>query len=76
MALKLARLLDRTPIKVTMLIDQELHARLLNYARLYEEAYGAEAKIEELAPAMIEGFIDSDRYFRGASKRKKSAKGA
>lgn len=76
MALKLTKLPDRTPVKLTIALEPELHARLLAYARLYEDAYGAGAKVEDLAPVMVQRFIDSDRYFcRATNNRSKPAKG-
>jgi hypothetical protein len=50
--LRLARLPDRTPIKVTLAL----------------ETYGETARIEDLAPLMLRKFLDSDRHFRRARK--------
>lgn len=61
--LKLARLPDRTPIKVGIVILPELNARLSAYAAAYASAYGAEESIAELIPAMLSAFLDSDREF-------------
>lgn len=76
MTLKLSKLADRTPVKLTLALDPDLHARLADYARLYQEAYGEPARIEDLAPAMLARFLDGDRYFRRARKEKlKPARG-
>ena len=61
--LKLARLPDRTPIKLTISLSPELHQSLADYAVLYAETYGREEPISELIPAMLAGFLESDRTF-------------
>lgn len=66
--LKLARLPDRTPIKLTVLVLPELHQALADYAALYAEAYGREEPIAELVPAMLASFLESDRAFRARAK--------
>jgi hypothetical protein len=64
--LRLAKLPDRTPIKLTINVLPDLHARLDAYATLYAEAYGASEPIAELIPAMLSTFLDSDRVFSRA----------
>lgn len=66
--LRLARLPDRTPIKVTLALDPELHVRLQEYAAIYQETYGETARIEDLAPVMLQKFLDGDRHFRRVRK--------
>jgi hypothetical protein len=61
--LKLAKLPDRTPVKVTISVPPDLHQALLDYAVLYAEAYGREETITELIPAMLTSFLESDRAF-------------
>jgi len=61
--LKLARLPDRTPIKLAITITPDLHQMLQQYAALYAEAYGREESVTELVPAMLAAFLDSDRIF-------------
>lgn len=74
--LKLARIPDRTPVKLTILVPPELNEALSDYAAAYHEAYGAGAPVAELVPAMLASFIESDRAFirgrqaRGQEKRK------
>ena len=67
-ALKLAKLPDRTPVKMTIGILPELHARLEAYAQLYAESYGAVEQIAELIPAMLTVFLDSDREFASKAR--------
>lgn len=62
--LKLGRLPDRTPVKLTINVRPELHQSLIEYAALYAENYGREEPISELIPAMLSGFLDSDRGFQ------------
>lgn len=66
--LKLARLPDRTPVKLTISVLPDLHQRIGAYAAAYAQAYGSEEPITELIPAMLASFLDSDRDF--ARRRK------
>ncbi len=61
--LKLAKLPDRTPVKVTIMITPALHANLARYADLYAASYDHSASISDLIPAMLEAFLASDRAF-------------
>lgn len=61
--LKLGKLPDRTPTKLSITITPDLYQTLRDYARLYAEAYGQEEPIAELIPAMLTAFLDSDRSF-------------
>lgn len=67
--LKLAKLPDRNPVKVTIGILPELHARLEAYVRLYADTYGVAEPIAELIPAMLALFLDSDREFVRAERK-------
>jgi hypothetical protein len=62
--IKLGKLPDRTPLKVTINLLPELHAALTDYARLYAAAYGREETIADLVPAMLAAFLESDRAFQ------------
>lgn len=69
--LKLARIPDRTPVKLTILVPPELNEALQDYAAAYQAAYGASAPVAELVPFMLASFIDSDREFaRGRQTRR------
>lgn len=61
--LKLARLPDRTPVKLAITVTPDLHQMLQQYATLYAEAYGREESVTELVPAMLAAFLESDRTF-------------
>ena len=64
--LKLARLPDRTPIKLGISVLPDLHQDLLDYAAHYARAYGTEVQVGELIPAMLASFIEGDRAFQRA----------
>jgi hypothetical protein len=66
--LKLAKLPDRTPIKITIVASPELNRSLHAYARLYQEKYGAAETVPELIPYILESFLESDRTFAKARK--------
>jgi len=61
--LKLARLPDRTPVRITILISPDLNQALGAYAELYRESYGQAEAVQELIPAMLASFLESDRAF-------------
>ena len=59
--LKLGKLSDRTPVKLT--ITPDLQAALQAYAAIYTATYGVEESVSDLVPAMLATFLDSDRAF-------------
>lgn len=61
--LKLGKLPDRTPSKLTILVTPELKRSLDDYARLYRETYGQSETVAELVPHMLATFLSSDRAF-------------
>jgi hypothetical protein len=61
--LKLGRLPDRTPVKMSIVIAPELHAALQAYASIYALTYGVEEPLTELVPAMLSAFLETDRSF-------------
>lgn len=67
--LKLSRLPDRKPVKLTIHVLPELKAALSDYAAAYEEAYGARESVADLIPYMLQSFLDSDRGFTRARRR-------
>ncbi|MES1983369.1 MAG: DUF2274 domain-containing protein [Pseudomonadota bacterium] len=66
--LKLAKLPDRTPVKLALTITPDLQNALRDYAA-YAQAYGTEEPIAELIPAMLAAFLESDRSFIRARER-------
>ena len=61
--LRLRKLPDRTPVKLTVSLSPELHQALLDYAALYGEVYGQEEPLAELIPAMLGSFLEADKAF-------------
>ncbi|MEI9996783.1 MAG: DUF2274 domain-containing protein [Rhizomicrobium sp.] len=68
MALRLAKLPDRTPVKVTMTVSPELHRMLQEYAAFYTKTYGSEEAVAELCPYMLQTFMEADKGFQKARK--------
>jgi hypothetical protein len=61
--LRLRKLPDRTPVRLTVTVSPELHRALLDYAALYEEVYGHAEPLGELIPAMLASFLEADKAF-------------
>lgn len=68
--LKLPKLPDRTPVKLTITINPELHQQLQSYAALYQETYGTTEPVADLIPYMLSVFLDSDRTYSKNQKNK------
>lgn len=68
--LKLAKLPDRTPVKITISVSPTLKNDLDSYAEAYRRAYGEKEvePINELIPYILQSFLDSDRGFAKARK--------
>ncbi len=71
--LRLARLPDRTPVKITVSLSPELNQALATYAELYRESYGQQEPVHELIPAMLASFLESDKAF---ARRRRGQSGA
>jgi hypothetical protein len=71
--LKLSKLPDRTPVKLTISIPPELKHALDDYAAAYATTYGQQESVADLIPFMLSDFLDSDRAFlrsrRGQTER-------
>ncbi len=64
--LKLAKLPDRTPVKLMITVSPELNQMLLAYQAAYKAAYlkaDEEESLAALLPFMIQSFLESDRNF-------------
>jgi hypothetical protein len=66
--LKLGKLPDRTPVKITITVSPDLNLALGEYAEVYRSAYGEAETIAELIPFMLGAFLDSDRGFAKARR--------
>jgi hypothetical protein len=61
--LKLPKLPDRTPVKMTIVISPDVNNALRDYAALYKQVYGSAEPITELVPAILARLLESDRIF-------------
>lgn len=61
--LKLGRLPDRTPVRMSFQAHPELARALQAYAELYRETYGHVEAVSDLIPYMLESFLAGDRAF-------------
>lgn len=68
MPLRIAKLTDMKPTKLTLTIDAGLQSGLRDYAKIYAETYGESASIEQLAPVMLQSFLNRDAAFKRARK--------
>lgn len=66
--LKLARLPDRVPVKLTITVQPDLAQALREYAAVYHATYGEAESVEELVPFMLTSFLEGDRGFAKARK--------
>ncbi len=68
--LELAKLPDRTPIKLVITVTPDLNDALADYADAYRETYGQSETVADLAPHMLRAFLDSDRGFAKKKARR------
>lgn len=66
--LKLSKLPDRTPVKLSIQISPDLDRQLQAYAGAYKETYGDDEKVVDLVPFMLQKFLDGDRKFLQRAK--------
>ena len=66
--LRIGKLPDLTPVKMTVSLDREVHDMLQDYARIYSDSYGEAIKPTELVPSMIANFLATDNGFKRARK--------
>jgi hypothetical protein len=62
--LRLSKLPDRTPVKISISVTPDLHAALTAYADAYQATYDSTENVAELIPYMLTAFIESDSGFR------------
>ena len=62
-AIRLAKLPDRNPVKLSIQIMPELHNDLTRYAELYASTYGVDEPVTERIPHMLRAYLQSDRSF-------------
>jgi hypothetical protein len=66
--LKLAKLPDRKPVKLTIILPPDTNAALQAYAAAYRETYGETEEVAELVPYILDSFLAGDRGFAKARK--------
>jgi hypothetical protein len=64
--LKLGKLPDRAPVKLSITITPDLQADLHAYAVKYASTYGVEEPVVKSIPAMLAALLESDRNLAGA----------
>lgn len=72
--LKLAKLPERSPMKLSITVGPDLHTALRDYADIYAATYGQQEKIEDLIPFMLQQFVEGDRGFAKARKARRPSK--
>ncbi|QOZ10408.1 DUF2274 domain-containing protein [Bradyrhizobium sp. CCBAU 51765] len=68
--MKFAKLLDRKPVKINVVLTSGLAQKLREYAAFYAETYGNKEEVAELVPFMLEAYLDSDAEFRKGNKKR------
>lgn len=66
--MKLSKLPDRTPVKLSVTLMPGLAARLRDYADFYAGTYGVREEVADLVPFMLDAFLNSDADFRRGSR--------
>jgi hypothetical protein len=66
--LKLAKLPDMKPAKITVALPPDLMGNLEVYAKIYEQTYGEKQSVGALIPSMLAGFLASDHGFKKAKR--------
>jgi len=66
--LRIGKLPDLTPVKLTVSLEPEVHQMLEDYAQIYSDSYGEKVKPAALIQSMITGFLATDSGFKRARK--------
>jgi hypothetical protein len=74
--LKLPKLPDRKPVRISITVSPSLNQKLEAYAAAYKGAYGDEEKVSDLIPYILEQFLVGDRRFNGKQRRSDLGAGA
>ncbi len=74
--IKLDRLPNRKPVKLTVTLDPEVFDALEDYARIYAEEYGEGEPVSVIAASMIGEFMDGDAAFKRLRKEEDSKRAA
>jgi hypothetical protein len=66
--LKLGKLPNRTPVKMTITVNPDLAQALRDYEAIYRATYSESESMSDLIPFMLEAFLQSDKGFAKARK--------
>ena len=66
--LRIGKLPDLTPVKMTVMVEPDIHRMLEDYAQLYAQSYGEKIAPAALVPSMLASFLASDNGFKRARK--------
>ncbi|GLQ19477.1 DUF2274 domain-containing protein [Algimonas porphyrae] len=75
-ALRIGKLPDLTPVKMTIQLAPEIYRALVDYARIYENRYGENVAPATLVPTMLATFMASDAGFKRTRKTLEDATGS
>ena len=67
-ALRIGKLPDLTPVKMTIHVEPDVHRMLEDYAAVYAQSYGEKISPAALVPSMLASFLASDNGFKKARK--------
>ncbi len=67
-AIRIAKLPDLTPIKMSISVELEVHRMLEDYAKIYSETYRETVKPAALVHLMIAAFLATNNDFKRARK--------
>ena len=68
--LRLGPLPKATPVRITIVVTADFKSQLDRYAELHARAWGDAVDVAELIPHMLRAFVEGDKAFRRARKRK------
>lgn len=66
--LRIAKLPDLTPVKLTVSLEPAVHKMLEDYARIYSDSYGEAIKPSELVPSNDCGFSGYRQWLQARSE--------
>ena len=68
--LRLGPIPKSTPVRITIVVTAEFKSQLDRYAEIHARAWGEAIDVADLIPHMLRAFVDGDKAFRRARKRK------
>lgn len=72
MSIRLPKLPDRVPVKVTISLNPDLHRAVTEYSEIYRVTYGQDEAepVAEILPFIIQDYIDNDKGFAKERRRR------